>query len=72
MKTKTKQPKRLKLWVNTYEHSYVGHPLESDAQKRAWPDADRVAVPCIELRRGEVVVDAIDLIGAKHGRVGVR
>ena len=60
---KTKQPKRIKVWVNDYgEVTGQMHKSRSDAERLAWSIAARVAVPLIEIRRGEVVVDVEALV----------
>lgn len=65
---KTKKPKRIKAWVNKYDWG-IAVPRESIKEARehaAAPDggALRVAVPLVELRRGEVVVDVEALADA--------
>ena len=65
---KTKQPKRIRQWVNEYSQG-SGAPTYCTAfsNKRAAKNNTgvhfvQVAVPLIEIRRGEVVVDVEALV----------
>lgn len=72
---KTKQPKRIKTWVNLYAHGDLGIPrhTKDDAVFHGY-GAIRVGVRLIEVRRGEVVVNvkaleeafAVEAQGAGH------
>lgn len=63
---KTKQPKRIKVWVNDYgEVTGQLHKSRSDAERLAWSIAEPLRiVPLIEIRHGEVVVDVEALLAA--------
>ena len=63
---KRKQPKRIRVWANVHDGGV------NDDYSTAWPNrktalacgsrARRVAVPLVELRRGEVVVNVEELV----------
>lgn len=73
---KTKQPKRIKGWVNEFAQgvSCWAYVSRKEAKDHVGAGALRVAVPLIEIRRGELVVDvealaeavALDLVAVGY------
>lgn len=60
---RSKKPKRIKQWINVYDgETGLGHDTVSKAREASEGSASRTAVPLIELRRGEVVVDVEALV----------
>lgn len=66
MTKKPKQPKRIKRYANESANGWAGtYPSAMEARDAVrGENATRVAVPLIELRSGEVVVDVEALVGA--------
>ena len=66
-KKTTRQPKRIKAWINEYDWG-LGTPRESIREARNASEfrvgTCRVAVRVVELRRGEVIVDVEALVEA--------
>ena len=67
-KKTTRQPKRIKAWINEYDWG-LGTPRESIREARNASEfrvgTCRVAVRVVELRRGEVIVDGTTFKGKK-------